>query len=307
MARRIEITVPLDYTALVQECLDDPRKANLGRNSDKPGLVVHMTGANHSVFVITVPGAQVGHILEHLKHDGIGNAVGHIVISSIDCLKPRFTKKKASVKVKQTDQYAEIDEDGNSKSQSSGTDMGFKDFQKARLTTEEIYNNILNGANMTINTWFNLIGACLIAGGGLSTNMTIFIVAAMLVSPIMGPILGMTFGYRIADWKLFKLGFVNCLKMTICAFICGIFIGLVLGAAGNTYSWPTSQMIVKKNQLFSLIVSIVVSGAAGMVLGVSVTSGGVNTLVGTAISAGLLPPIVNAGKYCVITFLMSNA
>jgi uncharacterized membrane protein len=36
----------------------------------------------------------------------------------------------------------------------------------------------------------NLIGASFIAAGGLSTNTTVFIVAAMLVSPIMGPILG---------------------------------------------------------------------------------------------------------------------
>ncbi len=43
---------------------------------------------------------------------------------------------------------------------------------------------------MTINTWMNLIGASFIAAGGLSTNTTVFIVAAMLVSPIMGPILG---------------------------------------------------------------------------------------------------------------------
>ena len=44
---------------------------------------------------------------------------------------------------------------------------------------------------MTINTWLNLIGASIMAAGGLATNATVFIVAAMLVSPIMGPILGM--------------------------------------------------------------------------------------------------------------------
>lgn len=41
--------------------------------------------------------------------------------------------------------------------------------------------------------------------------------------------------------------------------------------------------------------SIVVSCAAGIVLAVSLTSTGGNALVGSAISAGLLPPIVSAG------------
>ena len=35
---------------------------------------------------------------------------------------------------------------------------GFQHFQKARKTTEEMYNDISNGTNMNINTWLNLIG-----------------------------------------------------------------------------------------------------------------------------------------------------
>ncbi|RYG64038.1 DUF389 domain-containing protein [archaeon] len=46
----------------------------------------------------------------------------------------------------------------------------------------------------------------MMAAGGLTTGVLVFIVAAMLVSPIMGPILGMTMGYRVADFQLFKTG-----------------------------------------------------------------------------------------------------
>lgn len=34
----------------------------------------------------------------------------------------------------------------------------FQHFKKARKTTEEMYNEISNNANTTINTWMNLIG-----------------------------------------------------------------------------------------------------------------------------------------------------
>lgn len=165
---------------------------------------------------------------------------------------------------------------------------------KARLTTEELFNNISNQANMNINTWMNLIGASTIAAGGLATNVTVFIVASMLVSPIMGPILGMTFGYRVSDWPLFKTGFINEVKMALVAFVTGGLCGLLLGDVGNTYKWPNSAMM-PEGQGFNLVISIVVSAAAGVVLAVSLTSTGGNPLVGTAISAGLLPPIVNAG------------
>jgi hypothetical protein len=133
------------------------------------------------------------------------------------------------------------------------------------------------------------------AAGGATSNASVFIVAAMLVSPIMGPILGMTFGYRIADWELFRMSFINEIKMAVSAFSVGFIIALFIGFAGvDTYNWPTDVMMAK-GQAFSLVISIIVSAAAGCILGVSVTSGGVNALVGTAISAGLLPPIVNAG------------
>ena len=89
--------------------------------------------------------------------------------------------------------------------------------------------------------------------------------------------------------------------MAIAAFITGAIYTLVLGDFGDTYNWPTPQMIPLGGS-FYLVISIFVSAAAGMVLGVSLTSTGGNALVGTAISAGLLPPIVNAGMLFAYSF-----
>ncbi len=42
----------------------------------------------------------------------------------------------------------------------------------------------------------------------------------------------MIFGYRIADWHLFKKGFINELKMAIGAFCIGCLYALFLGYIG---------------------------------------------------------------------------
>ena len=63
--------------------------------------------------------------------------------------------------------------------------------------------------------------------------------------------------------------------------------------------------LLAEGQAFNLVISIIVSAAAGTVLGVALTSEGGNQLVGTAISAGLLPPIVNAGM--LFTYAMAYA
>jgi len=141
--------------------------------------------------------------LKSERKTGVGVSVGRIILTTLDLLKPDLSKPLEQVEVAEPS------------SPKPAALKGFAQFQKARRTTEELHNEITNGANMTINTWLNLFGASIIAAGGLATNVNVFIVASMLVSPIMGPILGMTFGYRVSDWPLFKTGFLNECKMVI--------------------------------------------------------------------------------------------
>ena len=72
------------------------------------------------------------------------------------------------------------------------------------------------------------------AAGGLTTNVLVFTVAAMLVSPIMGPILGMVMGYRVADFALFRMSFMNEFKMALVTYLVGCFYGVLLGDVGKT-------------------------------------------------------------------------
>ena len=223
MARRMEITVPNLYREFTRSILEDPREADLGEFSDKPGVMAEIHGERNTVFLLTLPGPAVSTVLDICKKNGIGVVIGNITLGSLDCIKPRFNKgpkkRLSSGKMLTTEEIKQLGvdqkkEDANKPANASKMG-GFKDFQKARLTTEEIYNNIFNGANMTMNTWINLIGASTMAAGGATSNASVFIVAAMLVSPIMGPILGMTFGYRIADWEV-RLFLIKISSVVIC-------------------------------------------------------------------------------------------
>jgi uncharacterized membrane protein len=220
------------------------------------------------------------------RRNGVGTSVGRIMLATIDYLKPDLSVPLVKPQLTLEQMQAEASKPPPLKS--------FQHFKKARKTTEEMYNEISNNSTMNINTWMNLIGASTMAAGGLTTNVLVFTVAAMLVSPIMGPIMGMVMGYRVADFNLFRTGFMNESKMALTTYVVGCFYGTLLGDVGKTYKWPNSQMM-DEGMAFNLIISIIVSAAAGMVLGISMTAAGGNALVGTAISAGLLPPLVNAG------------
>ena len=58
------------------------------------------------------------------------------------------------------------------------------------------------------NLWI-LIFAILIASLGLNVNSTAVIIGAMLVSPLMGPIIGMGLGVGIGDYDLLRRALKN--------------------------------------------------------------------------------------------------
>lgn len=58
----------------------------------------------------------------------------------------------------------------------------------------------VSGTNMWV-----LIFAIAIASIGLNVNSTAVIIGAMLISPLMGPIVGMGYGAAVSDVKLIRL------------------------------------------------------------------------------------------------------
>lgn len=164
--------------------------------------------------------------------------------------------------------------------------------------------------------------ASIIAGIGLATNNTVAIVASMLVSPIMGPVMACTFGTIVHKWSLVQLGAVSELLSLLLCCVIGFFIGMVAIGTGTGGSWPTPEMRsrgkISIESIYTLYSSIcnyyawcfrmfmvgLVDGLAiglaiaipsGMGVALSILGNNTSSLVGVAISASLLPPAVNFG------------
>jgi uncharacterized membrane protein len=77
-------------------------------------------------------------------------------------------------------------------------------------TLENVKKNIeFKGANLWI-----LACAIIVASVGLNVNSTAVIIGAMLISPLMGHILGTGFALGIYDFKLLKKSLKNLLNAT---------------------------------------------------------------------------------------------
>eukprot|EP00457_Paulinella_chromatophora_P003526 gb/GEZN01003534.1/.p1 GENE.gb/GEZN01003534.1/~~gb/GEZN01003534.1/.p1 ORF type:complete len:619 (-),score=75.85 gb/GEZN01003534.1/:242-2098(-) len=168
-----------------------------------------------------------------------------------------------------------------------GFDMG--------ILHNRVYKKITNGSQLTFDFLMMVITASALAGVALATNNTVVIVASMLVSPIMGPILGITFGFVLKS-KSLVLKALRTVVFGLCVSAClGFVVGSLFGHHKQMHwGWPTYEML-RRTSIPGLLVGVMCAIPSGVGVAISVLNSNSSSLVGVAISASLLPPCVNAG------------
>ncbi|WAR22771.1 Y678-like protein [Mya arenaria] len=180
---------------------------------------------------------------------------------------------------------------------------------KSRLVVQQVVNTVTANAQFTFDYLLLIILASLISCMGLVESSSVVLVASMLISPLMGPILATTFGQVIQNHGLRNLGLKSELSgLLICIFV-GFVFGLVTGSFGlkgavwgSTDQWPTQEM-ASRGELRALWVGMLIAVPSGAGVALSVLGGNAGSLVGVAISASLLPPACNAGMLWAYSFL----
>ncbi len=137
------------------------------------------------------------------------------------------------------------------------------------------------------NLWI-LIFAIFIASVGLNVNSTAVIIGAMLVSPLMGPILGMGYSIATYDFALFKKAFVNYLF----AVVAGLLTSATYFFVTPIYQAHSELLARTQPSIYDVIIALV-GGLAGIVAISSKNKG--NVIPGVAIATALMPPLCTAG------------
>eukprot|EP00981_Chlorochromonas_danica_P005346 scaffold1083_cov165-Ochromonas_danica.AAC.2 len=213
------------------------------------------------------------YVLEGIQSTGCGVQFGHIDVLSVILSKPPvvdpFAEELSAQKKKRAYRISD------------------------RMTIDEIAAFVDDGNHLTFNFIAQLAMASLIAGAGLLGNSATTVIASMLVSPLMGPILSITFGLSIGDKRTIRKGVRN----ELVGIAISLITGLIMGFFASLYYHPDyrSDEMVNRGEASGLFYGFIVATASGVAVVVAISMGGLNAIVGTAISASLLPPIVNAG------------
>ena len=151
--------------------------------------------------------------------------------------------------------------------------------------TASIQHNIaFRGPNVII-----LACAILIASVGLNVNSIPVIIGAMLISPVMGPIIGFGLGLSTNDTELLKNSFKNFIVMVVISIVVACFYFLI---SPLRLSNPTELLARTRPTTYDVLIALF-GGAAGMLENARKEHGTV--LSGVAIATALMPPLCTVG------------
>ena len=155
---------------------------------------------------------------------------------------------------------------------------------------EVVINGIKAGIDFKGAKLWVLILAIFVASLGLNTNSTAVIIGAMLISPLMGPIIGMGLGIGINDLVVFKKSLSNYLTATIFSVITATFYFLLTPLAE-----AQSELLARTSPTIYDVLIALCGGLAGIIALGSTSQRTGNVIPGVAIATALMPPLCTVG------------
>ena len=157
-----------------------------------------------------------------------------------------------------------------------------------KATEENVIAQITESVDFHGATLWILILAVFIASLGLNVNSTAVIIGAMLISPLMGPIIGMGLAVGIADLNLFRKAINNYLITSIFSVVTATIYFTI-----SPITEAQSELLARTSPTLYDVLIALCGGAAG-ILAIA-TKGKNNVIPGVAIATALMPPLCTAG------------
>ncbi|RYH27786.1 DUF389 domain-containing protein [archaeon] len=207
MVRLVSITIPISQhcntLSVLQQLLGEYAFQLNHFKSDEFKHITFKTKDKHLQFV-----------LDKIQHTGCGVRFGQVDVMSLVLSKPGVVNPIV-------DREDSIASESKKKRAYRVSD---------RMSVDEIAAFIDDGNHLTFNYIAQLAMASIIAGTGLLGDSSTNVIAAMLVSPLMGPILSITFGLAVGDKESVRKGLRNEFVGILIALSVGLIMGIIASA-----------------------------------------------------------------------------
>ena len=177
----------------------------------------------------------------------------------------------------------------SSSSFNPGTKKQAQEKSSVTALREEIYEDVASGTRLDSNFLTLTVLSAIVAALGMNANNVAVVIGAMVIAPLLGPLLAFAFASSIGDtdlmWKASRTSLV----------------GLALGFATASLTALLIPVNLESPQLLERTVigldSVVLALASGGAAALSIARGLPSTLVGVMVAVALLPPSVAMAVY----------
>lgn len=157
-----------------------------------------------------------------------------------------------------------------------------------REPAESVHQSVENAAVLRGTNLWILVFAIFIASLGLNVNSTAVIIGAMLISPLMGPIIAFGYGLATNDASLLQKSAKNFAFAFVTSLVTSTIFFLL-----SPIRDVTGEMLARTSPNIYDVLIALFGGAAGF-LAISSKNKG-NVIPGVAIATALMPPLCTAG------------
>lgn len=164
--------------------------------------------------------------------------------------------------------------------------------QVSALAKPRVYEMVFRSSDVvSLSYALELVFSAGIATLGLVLNSPAVVIGAMLISPLMGPIMGAGFGLAASDLYLGAKAFAGIIASVIAAIAFSAFLVWLL-----PFHVATSEILARTQpNLLDLGVALLSGLAGSVVVCRGGEGGGITAMPGVAIAVALMPPLCTVG------------
>ena len=162
-----------------------------------------------------------------------------------------------------------------------------------RISTEEMFDDILNASRFSQNFLLNVILASIVCSIGIIRKDTSIFIAASAIAPFLGSIMGYSFSLSIGDSDLMKNSAKTLLFGIVLSMLIGMSIGFLWNYLPGTYSIDLTQNLFQEMRINHY--TFVLALASGASAALALTAGTPTIMASFMLSVSMLPNITIAG------------
>jgi len=258
--RLLEIVVPEEATGEVLSIIEEAKITNFW---------LTCSCENRNIFKLIVSAEKTEGLLDTFEKKYGHHEDFHMVLLPLEASYPS---------TKEIEEKAAASKD---------EEEGKKKKEPLRVSRQELYHDVFDSSKLTNTYMIMIVLSAIVAAIGLIKDSVAVIIGAMVIAPLLGPNVALSFATTIGDGELGR----SALKTNITGIFIAFAVALVLGYF--LVIDPESGEIAARTVVSYADIGLAL--ASGVAAALSITTGAPAVLIGVMVAVALMPPLVTCG------------